>query len=348
MPKKKSTISPDAPLATATERILSGEHPVLAVVDDSGRLVGTLDDADVRRASLDQLSAVAKVSDAMETSPLTLPADADDDDILAAVGDGTHTAVALTDNGRFVELREVKDVTRYEEPLPIAVVMAGGRGQRLRPLTDKVPKPLLKVGTTTIIERIIAALRDSGVAECYLSVNYKAQAFEDRLGDGEDLGVAIRYLREEKKLGTAGSLSLLPEEPVGPVLVTNADILTRLDFSRLFNYHRAHGGPATVAVVHHSTQIPYGVMNAEGDRLVRIEEKPEVKVLCNAGIYVLQPEVLRHVAPDEALDMPDLISKLLGDGMDVHLFPVLERWFDIGSPEDFQRVLIEFATGEEE
>ena len=132
------------------------------------------------------------------------------------------------------------------------------------------------------------------------------------------------------------------------MLVTNADILTRLDFDRLFRYHREHGGAATVAVVHHVTRIPYGVMNAEQGRLVRIEEKPEVKVLCNAGIYVLQPEVLRYVAPDEALDMPDLISRLLDDGVDVHVFPILERWFDIGSPEDFQRVLIEFATGEEE
>jgi dTDP-glucose pyrophosphorylase len=346
--RKRPTIAPDALLATATERILSGGQSILAVVAEDGRFVGTIEDADVRRAALRGLPSDATVADGMNASPITLPADADEDDILRAVGDGSHAAVALVDGDRFVDLRDIEGVSRFEEPLPVAVVMAGGRGQRLRPLTDKVPKPLLKVGTTTIVERIIGALRDSGVAEVFLSVNYKAKAFEERLGDGESLGVAIEYLREQKKLGTAGSLSLLPEEPVGPVLVTNADILTRLDFGRLFRYHREHGGAATVAVVHHVTRIPYGVMNAEGDRLLRIEEKPEVKVLCNAGIYVLQPDVLRYVAPDEALDMPDLISRLLADGVDVHLFPILERWFDIGSPEDFQRVLIEFATGEEE
>ena len=348
MAKKKGTIAPDAPLDTALERLLGAEAPTLAVVDSDGRLVGTLEDADVRRASLAGTGPNTTVSDVMDASPVTLPSDADEDDILKAVGDGKHSAVVLVDGDRFVELRDVRDVSRFEEPLPIAVVMAGGRGQRLRPLTDKVPKPLLKVGTTPIIERIIGALRDSGVAEFYLSVNYKAKVFEERLGDGDDLGVAIEYLREEKKLGTAGSLSLLPEQPVGPVLVTNADILTRLDFSRLFRYHREHGAAATVAVVHHVTRIPYGVLNSEGDRLVGIEEKPEVSVLCNAGIYVLQPEVLGYVAPDEVLDMPDLISRLLDDGVDVRLFPILERWFDIGSPEDFQRVLIEFATGEEE
>jgi dTDP-glucose pyrophosphorylase len=348
VPKRKNTIAPNSPLATATERVLSGAASALAVVDESGRLVGILEDADVRRAALQDLPATATVADAMDRSPVTIPADSDEDEILRSLGDGSHQAVALVDGDRFVGLRDVSDVDRFEEPLPVAVVMAGGRGQRLRPLTDKVPKPLLKVGTTTIIERIIGALRDSGVAQFYLSVNYKADVFAERLGDGDALGVSIEYLREQKKLGTAGSLALLPEEPEGPVLVTNADILTRLDFARLFRYHREHGGLATVAVVHHVTQIPYGVMSAEGDRLVRIEEKPEVKVLCNAGIYVLQPEVLRYVAPDEALDMPDLISRLLDDGIDVHLFPVLERWFDIGSPEDFQRVLIEFATGEEE
>ena len=348
MAKKKGTLAPDTSLDSAIERLSKADTPTLAVVDAEGRLVGTLEDADVRRASLGGLKTNATVSDVMDRSPITLPSDADEDDILNAVGDGKHGAVALVDGDTFVGLRDVSDVARFEEPLPVAVVMAGGRGQRLRPLTDKVPKPLLKVGTTSIIERIIGALRDSGVGQFYLSVNYKANVFEEKLGDGEDLGVAIEYLREEKKLGTAGSLALLPEQPAGPVLVTNADILTRLDFGRLFRYHREHGAPATVAVVHHTTRIPYGVLNAEADRLVGIEEKPEVSVLCNAGIYVLHPEVLRYVEQDEALDMPDLIQRLLDDGVDVHLFPILERWFDIGSPEDFQRVLIEFATGEEE
>jgi dTDP-glucose pyrophosphorylase len=345
MAKKKRTIRPDAPLASAVERILGGPA-VLAVVDEGERVLGTIDDSDIRRAALSDDHTT--VAEAMNPSPLVLPGNAKEDDILAAIGDGSHDAVVLANDGSFVDVREVVDVPTYEETMPVAVVMAGGRGQRLRPLTDKVPKPLLKVGTTTIIERIIGALRDSGVAEVYLSVNYKANVFEERLGDGDRLGVSIEYLREEKKLGTAGSLAMLPDEPRGPVLVTNADILTRLDFDRLFRYHRKHGAMATVAVVHHLTRIPYGVLNADGDKLVGIEEKPEVKVLCNAGIYVLQPEVLRYVAPDETLDMPDLITRLLDDGVDVRLFPILERWFDIGSPEDFQRVLIEFATGEEE
>ena len=231
---------------------------------------------------------------------------------------------------------------------PIAVIMAGGRGQRLRPLTDKVPKPLLKVGTSTIIERIIAALVQAGVEDVFLSVNYKAQVFEERLGDGAGLGTKLHYLKEVKKLGTAGSFSLLPGTPAGPILVTNADILTRLDFGGLLDFHRAHGAPATVGVVRFLAPIPYGVVRTEGDRLTGLEEKPEVPVLCNAGIYVLEPEVLDLVTDAEALNMPELLERLLTKGSEVRTFEIKEKWFDIGSPEDFQRVLIEFATGEEE
>ena len=231
---------------------------------------------------------------------------------------------------------------------PIAVIMAGGRGQRLRPLTDKVPKPLLKVGTSTIIERIIGALVEAGVIDIFLSVNYKAQVFEERLGDGEKLGAKLHYLREMKKLGTAGSLGLLPVTPEGPILVTNADILTRLDFGGLLDFHRGHGAPATVAVVRFLAPIPYGVVRTDEGRLTGLEEKPEVPVLCNAGIYVLEPEVLGFVGDDEALNMPELLERLLAKGREVRIFEITEKWFDIGSPEDFQRVLIEFATGEEE
>lgn len=198
------------------------------------------------------------------------------------------------------------------------------------------------------MERIVSSLARAGIEEVYLAVNYKAKAFERCLGSGERFGVRIRYLREEKKLGTAGGLSLLAGPPAGPVVVTNADIVTRLDFSRLLEYHRSRGASMTVAGVEHVQRIPYGVLRTEGERLIGMEEKPEVRATCSAGIYVLDPEVLRFIPPGEALDMPELLAKVLAEGMAVYVFSITERWFDIGGPEEFQRVLIEFATGEEE
>jgi NDP-sugar pyrophosphorylase family protein len=233
---------------------------------------------------------------------------------------------------------------------PIAVVMAGGRGQRLRPLTDKVPKPLLRVGASSIIERIIASLVAGGIREVFLAVNYKAEAFERRLGAGDHLGVTIHYLRERQRLGTAGALSLLPADAAEgrPILVMAADILTGMDYRAFFDFHRVHGGAATIAAVPYSARVPYAVLRTEGDRLISLEEKPEQHLLCNAGIYMVEPEVLRFVPPEAMVDMPDLLEKILAEGLSVRTFTIRERWFDIGSPEDFEHVLHEFATSEEE
>lgn len=230
---------------------------------------------------------------------------------------------------------------------PVAVIMAGGRGQRLRPLTDKVPKPLLRVGASSIIERIITSLAQADIQDVYLAVNYKAEAFYERLGDGGALGVTLHYLRERTRLGTAGPLSLLPEE-IGTTYVTNADILSRLDVRALLEFHAAHEDPITIAATEYSAKIPYAVLRTEGERLVGIEEKPEQYALCNAGIYVLDREVRRFVPPDVVIDMPDLIEKAMAEGLGVRVFPIRAKWFDIGSPEDLERVLLEFATGEEE
>jgi NDP-sugar pyrophosphorylase family protein len=232
--------------------------------------------------------------------------------------------------------------------VPVAMIMAGGRGQRLRPLTDKVPKPLLRVGATSIIERVIASINSAGVQEVYLAVNYKAEAFEERLGDGSRLGVNITYLHEQTRLGTAGPLSLLPPGFDRRLLVMNADIMTRLDFAAFVAFHDDHGDPVTVAAVEYRAQIPYAVLRTEGSRLTGIEEKPEQPVLCNAGIYLLEPGVLPLVPAETMIDMPDLLEKVLAEGAAVHVYPMKEKWFDIGSPEDFERVLMEFATGEEE
>jgi NDP-sugar pyrophosphorylase family protein len=228
-----------------------------------------------------------------------------------------------------------------------AVVLAGGEGQRLRPLTDRVPKPLLQVGRTTILERVLERLRDSGVTDIWLAVNYKADMIEERVGDGAALGVKVRYLHEHTPLHTAGPLSLLPERPAGPVIVTNADQVTSLDFMRMVEWHRAERATLTVGSMEHTVQVPYGVLEVDGTRFLGIAEKPELRTRCNAGIYVLEPSVIDLVPPGTHYGMDRLLAATVDAGLPVSVFPILEQWIDIGTPEELEKALLWFATGEE-
>jgi NDP-sugar pyrophosphorylase family protein len=317
-------------LLDALARVNANRQGAGVVADGRRTVLGTVDDNDIRRALMRGADGTAPVSSVMAkrlARTARLPIE------------------VMVANGKLVDVHP----RALDGPPPVAMVMAGGRGKRLRPYTDKVPKPLLKVGQSTIIERIMGDLATAGVSDIYLSLNYKAKMFEQRLAHVEQhVGARVHFLLEDSPLGTAGSLSLLPERPAGDLLVTNADIITRLQYARLFAFHRAHGGWATMTAVEHVTQIPYGVLRTRGDRLTAQEEKPEVRVRCNAGMYVLKPEVLKLVKRGQYLDMPTLLDRVNAKGEAVHVFPVVEKWIDSGTPEEFERVLIEFATGEEE
>ena len=247
-----------------------------------------------------------------------------------------------------LDASELPDAIAPEITAPVtAVVLAGGEGQRLRPLTDKVPKPLLHVGRTTILERVLESLRAADVEDVFLAVNYKAEMIEERVGDGSDYGVRVRYLRERTPLHTAGPLSLLPETPAGPILVTNADQVTALDFRRMVEWHLAEDAAITVASVEHQTQVPYGVLQLDGTRFVGMQEKPVITTRCNAGIYVLDPSVVALVPANTRFGMDRLLAAAVDAGRHVSVFPLLETWIDIGTPEELEKALLWFATGEE-
>jgi NDP-sugar pyrophosphorylase family protein len=230
-----------------------------------------------------------------------------------------------------------------------AVVMAGGQGSRLRPLTDRLPKPLLSVGHTSILGRLLENLaRASTIGDVYIAVNYMADAIEERIGDGSEYGVRVRYLREREPLGGAGPLTLLPERPTGPVLVLNADQITTLQFDRMVEYHHAEAAPMTMGAFVHDVAIPYGVLHTDGVRLVRVEEKPTARFTCNAGFYVVDADALDLVPPGRLSTMVDLVDALMARGDRVSVFPVLERWIDIGTPEELEAALMWAATGEED
>jgi dTDP-glucose pyrophosphorylase len=339
-------LKPDATVGDIVDQVRENGFGV--VLGDAGEVLGTVDDSAVRRAALEHAHLELPVATVMSGRPLVAEKGDSDERVADLLRSYRVRAVPVVDGGRLVEVRTLDEVPGAGPGTPVAVVMAGGRGQRLRPLTDKVPKPLLRIGATSIVERLISSLATAGVEDVYMAVNYKAGDFEKRLGSGEALGVRLHYVREREPLHTAGALSLLPDTPTGPVIVTNGDIVTTLDFARLLDYHWHHGGAITVAGVEHRTHIPYGVLRSVEHHLLEIDEKPERRDFVSAGIYVLQPEVLRFVPPDTRMGMPDLIADVLAEGLPVHVFPILERWFDIGSPEEFEEVLLQFATGDQE
>jgi NDP-sugar pyrophosphorylase family protein len=227
-----------------------------------------------------------------------------------------------------------------------AVIMAGGEGRRLLPITLDRPKPMIDIGGVPLLERQVRAMVASGLTRIYIATNYLGHVIEDHFGDGSEFGARIEYLREPRKLGTAGALSLLPEAPQAPILVINGDVLTTADFGKLLDYHRETKAFITVAAIVHRMVIPFGVLRLDGHRAVAIEEKPSENYLCNAGMYVLEPESIGLVAPETHIDMTEVVNSAISGARRVSVFPIHEYWADIGSPGDLKQVLQEFGTGE--
>jgi NDP-sugar pyrophosphorylase family protein len=243
----------------------------------------------------------------------------------------------LDEGGRLVGIEVLSEIAPSRVHENRVVLLAGGRGRRLRPLTDERPKPLIHVGNRPILETILANLGSQGFRTIYLSVDYKAEMVKDHFGDGSRWGVNIAYLHEESPLGTAGPLGLLPEAPRLPVLVMNGDLLTKVNFQQLLDFHAEHRARATMCVRECNIRIPFGVVTIDRQRLTSIEEKPEQRFLVNAGIYVLEPEVVAGIPRDIYLDMPDLFRRLIAENVETAVFPIREYWLDVGRPGDLEQ-----------
>lgn len=222
--------------------------------------------------------------------------------------------------------------------------MAGGYGTRLRPLTDDLPKPMLPVGTKPLLELIVEQLRVAGIRQVNVATHYRGEVITDHFKDGQDFGVEIRYVKEDQPLGTAGALSLL-EESDEPLLVMNGDILTRVDFRAMLNFHREHNAELTVGVRQYEFRVPYGVVNTNGVDVTGISEKPVVRQFINAGIYLLNPLVRRVIPNGRPYDIPELIENLLKEKRCVVCFPIREYWLDIGKSDQYDQAKADMASG---
>ena len=342
-------VSPDCPIREAMRRIDASGLGTVLVTDEERRLLGTITDGDVRRAILASVDLKAPVGTLLGASerpmPLTAPVGTSPEEMVRRMRQGGVRHLPMVDaRGRVLDLARLGDV-EPDVTVPLtAVVMAGGLGTRLRPLTDITPKPLLPVGEKPLLHLIINQLRDAGVRKVHVTTHYQGDQISEYLGNGEEFGLEIVCVPEDRPLGTAGGLGFI-EPSDQPLLVMNGDILTQLDLRNFVAFHRDHGAAMTVAVRRYDFQVPYGVVEAQGVRVLGISEKPTVGFFVNAGIYLLDRSILALVTRGERCDMPDLIKRALAKGQRVITFPIHEYWLDVGQLEDYQTACDDVRIG---
>lgn len=341
-------LRPGASIREAMSCIDRNAKGIALVLDDDGRLLATVTDGDIRRALLDRIdpgSPLTTVVERKEHEPVTAPAATDTATLIDLMTRHSLRHVPVVDEeGHVVDLAVLNDLVKEIE-LPLkAVVMAGGFGTRLHPLTAETPKPMLPVGGRPLLEHVVDQLRACGIRHVNLTTHYLAEAISDHFGDGSRFGIEIGYVNEEQPLGTAGALALL-EETDEVMLVLNGDILTRVDYRAMLDFHREHNAVMTVGVRREEVQLPFGVVESDGVRILGIEEKPVVAHFINAGIYLLEPSVRRHVPEGSRFDMPELVQKLLDADETVVAFPVREYWMDIGQPSAYEQAERDVGAG---
>lgn len=345
-------LTPDHTVREALEAIDRNMQGIVLVVDDNNILLDSLTDGDLRRAFLngtqldDSVTTLFRRKERItRPRPITAEPEASPSELIALMNKHRIQQVPIIDReGHVVGLHTLAELTSDWDNSVEAVVMAGGFGQRLRPLTDDTPKPMLPVGGRPLLEHIIKRLRDCGVQDVRVTTHYRPDVIQSHFKDGANFGVSIDYINEEQPLGTAGALRLL-ERPTRTQLVMNGDILTAVDFRKMKSYHDETNAALTMAVRIHETHIPYGVVDSENGLVTGLREKPILTHFVNGGIYMLEPRVFDHLGIEGRMDMTDLIEVLLANGEIVASFPMTEYWRDIGHHEDYRQAQHDFTTG---
>ena len=339
---KPSFVFSGKSLLDAISVIENCDSHICLVVDDENRLIGTVTDGDIRRGLIRGESVDSSVDRVMCSNFHSLPKDSADKEVSNLMhNQGVIHIPLLDDDGTVSQLAHLESDECYDSLSAKVIIMVGGKGTRLQPLTNNCPKPMLKVGGKPILEIILEQCIKAGFKSFYFAVNYLKENIKEYFGDGKRWGVNIEYLEEVKPLGTAGALSLLPKNINEPLLILNGDVLNKIDFAKLVKFHNWHQSLATVCVREHLTQIPFGVVELDDLNIIAIEEKPSIEHYVNAGIYFIDSSLLGLVPNDQSFDMPQLIEKIIQSNTSVLAFPIHEYWLDIGHPNTFEQ-----ATGD--
>jgi dTDP-glucose pyrophosphorylase len=333
---KNILISPNESIQQALKIIDEEALKLALVVDGNSCLLGSITDGDIRRALIQGISLSEPVSKIMFTNPTTALQGTSRANLLTLMDDKQLLSIPLMKNGQVVGLETLHQVMhkpKYDNPV---FLMAGGFGTRLRPLTDNCPKPLLKVGDKPILETVLLRFIKAGFHNFYISTHFLPEMISDHFGNGEKWGVTISYVHESEPLGTGGALGLLPKNISDlPVIVMNGDVLTKIDFEKMLTAHNLHGANATMCVREYEIQVPFGVIENNGLKIIGMVEKPIQRFHVNAGIYVIGSPIVNSVKKNEYIDMPTLLERHIKGN--VMMFPFHEYWLDIGRMDDFNR-----------
>jgi len=348
----RALVRPTATLEDALTAVNASGLLLCCVVNDQMNLMGILTDSDIRRAVLKHASLTVGVDSVCNKSPLTCGEDLSEASLFEIAREtGKREIPLLDETGKLVDVFvlglndsrtdvAVRVTHSHVENEPVDAdmfLLAGGLGTRLRAVVSDRPKPLAKVGNAPIIEHLLGHAFACGLRKFFVSINYKGEMIEQHLGLPQFERLAIEFVKEPSRLGTAGSLKLVAAKVHRNVLVCNADLLTNIPFHKVVEAHVKSGAALTTVVRTYKLSVPYGVVEVSSDQVTAVREKPELSFLISAGIYVLSPQVLELIGDSEVLDMPELISRCISAGLQVQPFLMHEYWLDVGKPDDFHK-----------
>lgn len=320
----------------ALNQIHSKRHQTLFVVDESNKLIGALTDGDIRRGLLKGQSIDDPIKTFMNTSYKFLHENELTTEKSRRFRDEELVLIPIVNSLK--ELIRILDLTKVKGTLPVdAIIMAGGKGKRLRPMTEKVPKPLLEVGGTPILERNVDRLSDFGIKNIVISVNYLGEMIKAYFQDGQNKGINISYIEESKFLGTMGATSLIEDYKNESVLIMNSDLLTNIDYEDFYSFFETSDADMLIATIPYEINIPYAVLENKDGKVMSLKEKPTYTYHSNAGIYLLKRSALDFVPTGDKFDATDLIELLIEKEKKVVSYPLTSYWLDIGKHEDYQK-----------
>lgn len=331
-------INPDASLLECMQVIQINGAGIALAVNSDFQLVGTVSDGDIRKALIQGDSLKSPILPHINRSCFSVTSSVQRAEVLDIMHARRFEQVPIVDeNDKLVGLHLLHDMLGNAYRPNWALVMAGGKGTRLLPVTERVPKPMIKVAGRPILERIILCLVSNGFKKIFISVNHLSEVIEDHFKDGSGYGVEIEYVRETQPLGSGGAISLLPGKPEHPVLVMNGDLVADVNYGEMIEHHTKNGYFATMGVYSYLHQVPYGCVEVSKGRLERLEEKPIIQKMVNAGIYVLSPKAIEAVPRDISFPITDLFEKALVKNLDCGTYFIEKEWIDIGTPDQLRR-----------
>ncbi|MCW9056372.1 MAG: nucleotidyltransferase family protein [Gammaproteobacteria bacterium] len=338
---KNMVLSSSSTFKEAIKIIDQNGNGFLAIIDDDHKLLGILTDGDIRRAILDDKTDLL---DIINKEPVVMDYGTPKQQVIHRLKELHRKHMPLIGSDGTLQDVVTIDDDEFDLKPNWVVIMAGGLGTRLGELTKHVPKPMLMAGQKPMLEHIVDMFASHGFTKFVLSVNYKSEVIRNHFKDGQEFGVEIKYLEETKRLGTGGALSLMDPEINEPFFVTNGDVITSVDYEKLLDYHKSNSSTATMCVRKSSYQIPYGVIEIDtNNNILNLEEKPKHNYYINTGIYVFNPEVLKHVPKDEFFDMPTLFELLNAKGYVNKTYEITDYWIDMGQPSDYDSIINKFG-----